>query len=46
MIKHFIERLFCEHDYELDYWVFIDTGMGKMLVYHCTKCDKSKCKFI
>lgn len=38
------KRLFCKHEYKHKEQMLINTGMQKMIVYKCEKCEKKSAK--
>jgi hypothetical protein len=42
MIKHFLNRLFCKHDYQYESEHLFCGGMKKAVICRCSKCGKEK----
>ena len=43
---NFIKRLFCKHDYKYVSQHKINSGMGKVIYYQCSKCGKVKVEIV
>lgn len=42
----FFKRLFCKHEYEVDYDRLAHLGDYKLKVWKCIKCGKEKSKIV
>lgn len=46
MLKEFIKKLFCTHNYKYLTEHKINAGMSKVIYYSCEKCEKVKVYFV
>lgn len=44
MLRYFIKRILCKHNYVFYKQHFINGGFSKAVYYKCKNCGKIKCK--